>query len=129
MKTFMRFLYCRMFLFFVVFWRRICVFLFGNYSQGEFMQSGELVVVGHDKVDINLGHRPPSRVFVHFLNDIINVPCNPKHHDELRYQIKNHHHHHPHDNRHDHCKHESNYMLTIHWHVTGVRVIRWVVYY
>lgn len=93
------------------------------------MQSGELVVVGNDKVDISLGHRPPASVFVYFLNELHHVPCNPHHHDDLRYEIKNHHQHHPHDHRNDHCRHEDDYVLTIHWHVTGVRFIRWVVYY
>lgn len=93
------------------------------------MLSGELIVVGHDKVEISLGHRPPSGVIVNFDCDIICVPCNPKHHDDLKYEVRNLHHHHPHDSRHDHCNHEDNYVLSISWHVTGVRVIKWVVYY
>lgn len=93
------------------------------------MLSGELIVVGHDKVEIKLGHRSPSGVVVEFTNECVHVPCNPKHHDELRYEIKNLHHHHPHDARHDHCKHEDDYVLIISWHVTGVRDIKWVVYY
>ena len=129
MKTFMRFLYYKLYLFFAMFLRRISTCLFGNCPQGEVMQSGELVVIGNDKVSINLGRHPPKRVFVHFMNDFIHVPCNPHHHDDLRYNVKNHHHHHRHDHRHDHCKHDDHYLLTIHWNVTGVRLIKWTVYY
>lgn len=105
------------------------MFLFGKCLQGGTMLSGELIVVGHDQVDIKLGHRPPKGVVVEFINEHVHVPCNPKHYDELKYEIKNLHHHHPHDNRHDHCNHDDNYVLVIGWNVTGVRVIKWVVYY
>lgn len=93
------------------------------------MQSGELVVTSKDKAEIELGKRHPDRVIVRFKDDHVIVPCNPKHHDELRWEVKNRHHHHPHDHRHDHCKHEDSYVLTIKWHVTGVRTIEWHVFY
>jgi hypothetical protein len=93
------------------------------------MQSGELVVTGKDKVEIDLGHRHPKSVIVKFSDDCVIVPCNPRHHDELRWDVKNRHHKHPHDARHDHCKHRDEYILTIKWHVTGVRTIEWVAYY
>lgn len=129
MKDFMRLLFVRMYLFFGVFYRKAWMFLLGGNLRGVAMQSGELIVIGHDKVEIELGHRPPQGVIVKFENEYMVTPCNPRHHDELRYEIHNRHHPHPHDHRHDHCRHEDNYVLTIHWHVTGVRVIKWVVYY
>lgn len=129
MKAFMQLLIIRLCLFFGLLYRKICIFLCGNCMQGDAMLFGELIVVGHDKVDISLGHRPPNGVHVQFVNEHVHVPCNPKHHDELKYEVKNVHEHHQHDHRNDHCNHQDNYVLTISWHVTGIRVIKWVVYY
>lgn len=93
------------------------------------MHSGELVVVGNDKLEIELGNRHPSRVMVKFQDHHVIVPCNPHHHDQLRWEVKNLHQHHPHDFRHDHCHHNDNYVLIIKWHVSSLRVIEWFVFY
>lgn len=130
MKVFVQLLINKVCAFFFLLYRKIHLLLIKDCVQGDTMQSGELVVVGADQVVIDLGARPPGGVIVEFHDHHhIHVPCNPKHHDELRYEIKNIHHHHPHDKRHDHCAHEDKYLLTIQWSVTGVRVINWVVYY
>jgi hypothetical protein len=89
------------------------------------MQSGELDVTGRDRIEINLGKHPPCRVMVKFKSGHHHVPCNPKHHDELRWELENK--HNPH--RHDHYHHENKYVLMISWHVTDVRTIEWVAYY
>ena len=93
------------------------------------MQSGELDVTGKDKVEIVLGERHPDSIIVKFKGHHHHVPCNPKHHDELRWELKNKHHHHPHDHRNDHCNHKDIYVLIISWNVTDMRTIEWLVYY
>lgn len=125
----MQYLLTKICLFFSLLYRKICLFFCKGCVQGDAMLFGELIVVGHDKVEIVLGHRPPKGLNVEFINEHMHVPCNPKHHDELKYELKNIHESHPHDHRHEHCKHEDEYVLTISWHVTGVRAIKWVVYY
>lgn len=93
------------------------------------MQSGELDVTGHGKVEIILGNRHPNNIVVKFKGGHHHVPCNPKHNDELRWELENKHHSHPHDYRHDHCQHEDKYVLIVSWNVTDVRTIEWVAYY
>lgn len=107
-------------------WGAICRF----FLLGEAMQSGELEVTGRYKVEINLGSHPPCRVMVGFRKGHHHhVPCNPKHHDELRWELLNKHQHHRHDARHDHCHHEDKYILVIAWDIADVRTIEWVAYY
>ena len=93
------------------------------------MQSGELDVTGHDKIEIVLGSRHPQSVIVSFKGHHHHVPCNPRHHDSLRWDLKNKHHRHRHDRRHDHCRHEDTYVLTISWYVTDFRTIEWCAHY
>lgn len=129
MKNFLRPLYNKTCLFSSYLWGLVCLALRVYFLQGDEMQSGELDVTGKDKVEINLGARSPCRVIVKFKGGHHHVPCNPKHRDELKWEVKNKHYHHPHDFRHDHCHHEDKYMLMISWDVTNVRTIEWVVYY
>jgi hypothetical protein len=129
MKNYFYLLLMKTYLFLLVSLRRVKFLLCKDYLQGADMQSGELIVVGKDKVEIILGHRHPNHVAVKFISDYAHVPCNPHHHDELKYSIHNRHHHHKHDDRHDHGKHHDKYVLTIKWHVTGVRRIKWAVYF
>jgi hypothetical protein len=80
------------------------------------MQSGELTVSGSDHLAIAL-RGFPTKVDVHFKDDMLPVPCNPHHHDELEYEV-----------------HSSNlvlgkFVLKIKWRVTSVREIVWRVYY
>lgn len=113
---------------FAYFCRNVWLFLLGDAGRSKSMQ-GELIVIGHDKVEIDLGDKHPKSVDVHFANGFITVPCNPHHHDDLRYSVHNRHHHHKHDAQHDHCNHEDRYVLTIHWDVSSVRLIKWTVKY
>lgn len=82
------------------------------------MQSGEIDVTGKDKIEINLGKCHPGRVIVRFEGNYHHVPCNPKHHDELRWEIKN-----------KNSGVENTFALIISWDVTNVRTIEWVAYY
>ena len=80
------------------------------------MQSGELTVTGHDHATITLQGRP-EKVTVHFKDNVIPAPCNPHHHDELKYSV------------HHNDFHHGGYTLKISWRVSGVREIVWKVYY
>ena len=102
-------------------WRVMCCIICGDTLQGEVMQSGEIDVTGRDKVEINLGKHHPCRVIVKFKGGHHHVPCNPKHHDELRWELK--------DKHQTHSHHENKYVLMISWHVTDVRTIEWAAYY
>jgi hypothetical protein len=89
---------------------------------GDNMQSGELIVSGHDKVIISL-HDFPSRVSVAFGDDPIIIPCSPKHADMLEWEVVKH-----------HCKCRKNKKhscieLIIKWEVNGVRTVQWDVSY
>jgi len=129
MKTFLQSLLGKTYQILFYLWRMLCYFVCGDNLQGEAMQSGELNVTGRDKVEINLGKHHPCRVVVRFKGGHHHVPCNPKHHDELRWELKNKHRPHRHDRRNDHCHHENKYVIMICWHVTDVRTIEWAAYY
>jgi hypothetical protein len=120
MKYYFYFLLGKLSFFYHVWLNRAYGFLFGNDLRGDVMQSGELVVTGKDKVELQLGHRHPDSVSVKFKGGHAHVPCNPKHHDELRWEIKTHH---------SHEHHHTEYVLVISWYVTDVRTIEWVAYY
>lgn len=109
-------------------WRKVRQLLCGE-PLGVPMLSGELIVTGKEDVEIELGNRHPKYIVVRFKDHHMMIPCNPKHHDHLKWEVKNHHQSHKHDRRHEHCNHEDRYVLKIYWHVTGVRHISWVVYH
>lgn len=80
--------------------------------KGESMQSGELIVTGENKVEINLKSYP-SFLNVRFANNCVVVPCNSSNFDELEYEVLLRKHH---------------FVLVIKWKVTGIRNIIWVSY-
>lgn len=80
------------------------------------MQSGELIVSGKDKIKIDL-HGRPREVKARFTDDDCVVPCNPHHYDFLEYEV--------HTSNHNH----HGFVLVISWEVSGVREIKWTVYY
>jgi hypothetical protein len=84
------------------------------------MQGGELIVTGSDHVEIILPERP-EKIIVHFAGNDTHVPCDVHHHDELAWHTTKEHH--------PHHKYSSRYVLTIRWHVSGVRQIDWKVFY
>lgn len=86
---------------------------------------GELVVTGQGKVEVELGHHHPKTILVEFVNDTVLVPCNPHHRHHLKWELINKHQSHHHDIRHEHCNHDDEYILIIHWEVAGYRVIEW----
>jgi len=91
------------------------------------MQSGELTVTGRNSTRIPLTGWP-RQVIVRFKHEIVPVPCNPHHRDELEYEVigidenmRDHHkpgHHH----------HDRQYFLVIRWEVSGIREIEWIVF-
>ena len=81
------------------------------------MQSGELIVIGKDKVIIPL-HGFPSAVKCYFRHNMCVIPCNPQHSDSLEYEVLASHHH-----------NHKGYVLSIKWSVSGVREIVWHVHY
>ena len=84
------------------------------------MQSGQLIVTGNSEVAISL-RGVPSKVIVNFEDDCVVLPCNPKHFDELQWEVLE---------GHEHCHHHgSDFELLIGWEVSGVREIKWTVYY
>jgi hypothetical protein len=85
------------------------------------MQSGELLVTGKDSVDIELRDHP-DEVEVKFIDDIVIVPCDHHHHDNLQWEVRRLHRTGRQVTKH-HRKHF--YVLTITWQVTGVRKICW----
>lgn len=127
MKNFFLLVQC-LYRFFVTLLQKIYRCMNGGLLGAE-MLHGEIIVTGSDKIEIELGEHHPKQVFVKFKDDHMHPPCNPKHHDHLRWEIKNKHFNHKHDHRNDHCNHHNRFVLEIHWHVSNVRVIDWVVYY
>lgn len=98
----------------------ICFFTTKLFCHGN-AQSGKLIVIGKDKVEIELKHLPPHHVIVKFDDNCAPNPCNPHHHhhDQLCWEIvKTNHHHHVKKDR---------YILIIQWHVESCRVIKWEV--
>jgi hypothetical protein len=83
------------------------------------MQSGELIVIGHNRVNITL-HNWPSEVRAYFRDrPCDSVPCNPGNSDLLEYEV------HVQKSHHSHEK----FVLTITWSVSSVREIIWRVQY
>lgn len=81
-------------------------------------ESGDLIVVGNDKVRIKL-QTLPHRVEVHFKPAHHPPPCDPNHHhhtDRLEWQVH-------------HNQGHNEFTLNIKWHVQEVRQIFWKVYY
>lgn len=83
-------------------------------------QDGELIVNGHDKIEIHLKDFP-RHVDVHFKHKNAPPPCDPQHghhSDRLSWEVhrkfKQHHYH---------------YVLIIKWHVSVVREILWHTFY
>lgn len=74
------------------------------------MISGQLIVMGTDQAQIELGKRP-IRIDVVFsdVGEII-VPCNPHYNDKLDWTI-------------------SNGILTIKWQVYSIREIKWNIWF
>lgn len=80
------------------------------------MQSGELFVTGKDSAQVLLlGF--PSKVKVDFVGHTTVIPCNPHHYDQLEWDVQRSHAHH------------GGFTLVIKWVVTGVREIKWTVWY
>jgi hypothetical protein len=78
---------------------------------------GELIVVGKDQVHIALdplNHKRIKHVVVKFKDECEIVPCNPKHFDELSFEVEKIHH---------------KTKLIISWNVSNVRTIEWFVHY
>lgn len=86
-------------------------------------QGGELVVIGHDKVQIKLLDMP-HRVEVFFKRkDCVPVPCDPDHHkhkhpDMLSYELHR-----------NYGRRNGLFTLNIKWKVHEYREIVWRVYY
>ena len=72
-------------------------------------QSGELVVVGTDTIDIKLFGNP-KRVRFEFEDDIDLVPCEPRDYDQLNYYV--------------HQEVDGHYLL-ISWDVSDSRELIW----
>ncbi len=85
-------------------------------------QGGELVVLGHDRVEITLKEYP-RRVDVFFKKKNSPPPCDPHHHahllDPLEWEVKR-------------CRTvfgKTKWVLDIEWGVHEIREIVWLVYY
>ena len=83
------------------------------------MQSGELIVVGENEVEIELHKgRRPDKTLVEFIDEPCWVPCNPETSDLLEWRVivkkKN-------------FLHKKKYFLVISWRVTGMRHIKFEV--
>lgn len=132
---------------------------FGIENGESTMKSGEAIVIGEGEAEIPLGNRLPQEALVFFEDSPDRVPCDHHHHDKLHWEIKikhderGHGHHHDHDRdrdwnhdreydrdlddrgqdddrEHGHRHgHEEEYVLKIRWHVSGVRVIKWQVWF
>lgn len=82
-------------------------------------QGGELIVTGHDKVEIHLKDFP-HKVDVVFKHKHEPPPCDSHHHhlhDRLEWEV------------HRNYSHHHAYTLIIKWHVSEVREIMWFAYY
>lgn len=86
-----------------------------KYFLGEKMQSGELVVIGADRITISLDG-VPSKFSAHFKGEQLVVPCNPQHCDTLDVKVER-------------IGRLQEYQLVFTWSVSSVRVIKWSVYY
>lgn len=73
---------------------------------------GELIVTGKDRVKIALGLCKPVGIHVRFTGHETIVPCDPHTHDRVECHVK-------------WSWWRWTYILTIKWHVSGVRHIAW----
>lgn len=81
------------------------------------MQSGELIVIGSNHIDIPL-HKFPCETRVYFKDHLHDpIPCNPGSVDFLECEV------------HTSNLHLSRFILRITWSVSGVREIVWRVCY
>lgn len=87
-----------------------------SHFQGNIMQSGELIVTSKDKANIELVSHP-CLVRVRFEGDGCVIPCNPQHHDHLKWTLIPAH------------GLSQKYILQISWQVTNVRKIVWEAFY
>jgi hypothetical protein len=81
-------------------------------------QSGELIVIGKDSIDINLNDYP-NKTFVDFIGNQIIIPCDICNKDSLSWKINKIYKH----------NYNTKYILTIYWDVSSVRKITWKAYY
>lgn len=88
-----------------------------DHNQDAIAESGFLTVTGTDSATFRLpGHREPNRITVEFDSSCPPLVCNPRHHDELEWEVT------PADPRHHH---HHRWELKIRWHVSGVRKVVW----
>lgn len=80
------------------------------------MQSGELIVTGHNSIHIPL-EKMPHEAWARFKDEPTLVPCDPHNVDWLEYSV--------------HVSHttRSGFVLLIKWGVSSVREIVWHVRY
>ena len=83
-----------------------------NQNNEHEIQFSELTVTGNDKTEIQLPC-VPKMIKVEFQDLPNKVPCNP-HHDKLSWDIK---------------KVHGKHFLVIKWHVSGLREIKWFLFY
>jgi len=81
---------------------------------GEKMLSGELVVTGSNEAEIKLGKHHPKEIVVFFVGEQQIIPCNPHEKDCFSWKIV-------------HNENNKHYYLVISWHVSDLRVIKWIV--
>jgi hypothetical protein len=78
------------------------------------MQSGELVIIGQNQVNIYLKDMP-AKVTCKFKHEGYEmVPCNPCNADCLEFEV---------------CYQRGSFVLKIKWKVSSVRDIIWAAYY
>lgn len=79
----------------------------------EQIMSGEILVIGKDKLELELEYGEPDAVIVEFNKHYHphHTPCDP-HHDKLKWEIHRRHH---------------GFVLIIEWHVNSAREIIWAV--
>jgi len=77
----------------------------------EQIMSGELYVVGTDKLELAMKYGKPDTILVEFKNHPHHVPCNPQT-DELEWEL--------------HDRHYG-FVLVIKWSVSSAREIVWAV--
>lgn len=77
----------------------------------EQIMSGEILVIGKDKLKLDLKHGRPDTVLVEFKNQPNVVPCNPQL-DELEWDLH---------------QEDGGFILIIKWDVSSARTIIWAV--
>lgn len=91
----------------------------GAVKKHHIYEEGIITAIGWNSVIVPLPIKQEARklhVKVEFLDPCIPINCNPHHHDELDWEIRK-----------DHQTHQNE--LHIHWHVSGIRQIKWTVRY